>query len=90
MSTFILNRTITPKRVAADSAMAKIKEDQISLKELEENLTKKQSLLEKQKLDYDENITKKEQLINKVSYIITMYLCVTTTHYYYYSYYSIS
>lgn len=50
--------------------MAKVKEDQISLKKLEENLTEKQSLLEKQKLDYDENITKKEQLITKVSYNI--------------------
>ncbi|CAI6360698.1 unnamed protein product [Macrosiphum euphorbiae] len=60
-----MNRTITPKRVTADLAMAKVKEDQISLKNLEENLTEKQSLLEKQKLDYDENITKKEQLITK-------------------------
>jgi len=56
--------------VTADLAMAKVKEDQISLKKLEENLTEKQSLLEKQKLDYDENITKKEQLITKVSYNI--------------------
>lgn len=56
--------------MTADLAMAKVKEDQISLKKLEENLTEKQSLLEKQKLDYDENITKKEQLITKVSYNI--------------------
>ncbi|XP_060835340.1 dynein axonemal heavy chain 2-like [Rhopalosiphum padi] len=59
------NKTITPKRVAADLAMAKVKEEQTSLKDLEENLTKKQSLLEQQKLDYDENIIKKEQLITK-------------------------
>ncbi|XP_008181522.3 dynein heavy chain 2, axonemal [Acyrthosiphon pisum] len=58
-------RTITPKRVTADLAMAKVKEDQISLKKLEENLAEKQNLLEKQKLDFDENITKKEQLITK-------------------------
>lgn len=64
---------MTPKRVTADLAMAKVREDQISLKELEENLTKKQSLLEKQKLDYDENITEKEHLSNKVSHIIVMY-----------------
>lgn len=61
--------------MTADLAMAKVKEDQISLKKLEENLTEKQSLLEKQKLDYDENITKKEQLITKVSYIIIMCNC---------------
>jgi len=58
--------------VTADLAMAKVKEDQISLKELEENLTKKQSILEKQKLDYDENITKKEHLSNKVSYYVLL------------------
>lgn len=56
--------------MAADLAMAKVKEEQTSLKDLEENLTKKQSLLEQQKLDYDENIIKKEQLITKVSSII--------------------
>lgn len=56
--------------MAADLAMAKVKEEQISFKELEGNLTKKQSLLEQQKLDYDEKIIKKEQLITKVSSII--------------------
>jgi len=61
--------------MTADLAMAKVKEDQISLKKLEENLTEKQSLLEKQKLDYDENITKKEQLITKVSCIIILCNC---------------
>lgn len=61
--------------MTADLAMSKVKEDQISLKELEENLAEKQSLLEKQKLDYDENITKKEQLITKVSCIIIMCNC---------------
>jgi len=59
--------------VAADLAMVKVKEEQIFFKELEENLTKKQSLLEQQKLDYDENIIKKEQLITKVSSIIIIY-----------------
>jgi len=61
--------------------MAKVKEEQISFKELEENLTKKQSLLEQQKLDYDEKIIKKEQLITKVSYIIIIY---NYQPYYYY------
>ncbi|XP_025208084.1 dynein heavy chain 2, axonemal-like [Melanaphis sacchari] len=58
-------KTITPKRVAADLAMAKVKEEQISFKELEENLSKKQSLLEQKKLDYDEKIIEKEQFITK-------------------------
>lgn len=66
----LYNRAITPKRATADLAMAKFQEEQVALKELEENLTKKQSLLEKQKLDYDENIIKKEDLITSVSKII--------------------
>lgn len=59
--------------MSADLAMAKVKEEQIALKELEENLSKKQILLEKQKLDYDEKIIKKEHLITKVSFIIIKY-----------------
>lgn len=47
--------------------MTKVKEEQVSLAKMEENLIEKQSHLEKQKLEYDEEIIKKDQLIIKVS-----------------------
>lgn len=46
--------------------MATVQEEQISLGELEVDLTEKQNLLERQKLEYDERIIEKEHLIAKV------------------------
>lgn len=58
---------MAPKRTSADLAMAAVREKQLTLKEMEENLKEKQNLLEKQKLEHDEKLNKKEHLIIKVS-----------------------
>lgn len=60
-------RTVSPKKASADLAMSTVKEEKIALEEIERNLTEKQNILEKQKLEYEETITKKENHINKVS-----------------------
>lgn len=58
---------MAPKRTSADLAMTAVKEVQLTLKEMKENLKQKQNILEKQKLDHDENVIQKEHLITKVS-----------------------
>lgn len=47
--------------------MTIVREEQISLRVIEEKLREKQNLLEKQRLKYDEKIMKKEHLIDKVN-----------------------
>lgn len=59
-------RATAPKRASADLAMATVQEEQKSIGELEVDLTEKQNLLEKQKLEYDERVVEKEHLIAKV------------------------
>lgn len=54
--------------MSADLALTTVKEKQKLLGKLEKNITEKQNLLEKKKLEYDDMIVKKEQFIANVSY----------------------